>query len=100
LADDWDVVIDSLGNMCLAYLGPADVDRVRIWSQPTEGSAHIEITLRKDSWENRSAAVDAMVGIRELFLDDLSFDYRFVDGDEDAQDLSAPADRLSQFAVR
>jgi hypothetical protein len=99
LADRWDVLIDSLGNQCIAYLGRADVEKVDIRSQAAEGSAHIEITLRKDSWDNRSLAVETMVDIREMFMDDLSFDYRFVDGDEATQEGPSPVDRVAQFAT-
>jgi hypothetical protein len=99
VADDWDVLIDSLGNQCIAYLGRADVEKVDIWSQAAEGSAHIQITLGKDSWENRGLAVETMVEIREMFIDDLSFDYGFADGDEASQDGPSPVDRVAQFAT-
>ena len=99
MTDDWDVVIESLGTSCLGYLGSADVRGVRIWLQPLEGSAHIEIALGDDSVENRSRAVEAMVDVRELFIDDLSFDYRFVSADDDFEASENPRERMAEFAV-
>lgn len=93
MADDFRVIIDSLGNYSLAMLDPAGVEKIRIWPDADDRTARMEICLREDHWDARSRAIQELAEIREMFLEDLSIDYSFGPSGEgarcDAQDRTA-----------
>jgi hypothetical protein len=93
MQDDFDVIIDSLGNMALSWV--PQVHSVRIYPDAEQGTATVEICLRTDDWRVQEAAVDKMVELRGMFIDDLSMDYRFTDG---AADCSAEVPGARQYA--
>ncbi len=93
MQDDFDVIIDSLGNMTLSWVPEAE--SVRIYPDAELGTATVEVCLRTDDWRVHEAAVDKMVELRGLFIDELSMDYRFTDG---AADCAAERPGARQFA--
>jgi hypothetical protein len=78
MEDDFQVIIDSLGNTALSWI--PEVRQIRILPDEEFGTAHMEIELRTDDWKVREAASDKIVELRSMFLDELSLDYCFVDG--------------------
>lgn len=69
------VVVDALGNYALSFI--PDVHLVRVYSDEVDRTAHLEICLHDESWERQSAAIDAMIEIRAMYMDELSISYEF-----------------------
>lgn len=65
------------------YLGKDNLRRLDVFGDETDGAAHIEIGLVQNDWSNQSAAIDKMLEIREMFLNEMSINYRFIDEDSD-----------------
>ncbi len=78
MEDEFSLIIDSLGNLALSWV--PDVQAIRIYPDPVQGVACMEVCLRHDTWEQRERAVDKLVELRSMFIDDLSLSYRFTDG--------------------
>jgi hypothetical protein len=79
---EFDALIESLGQLTIEYLKSLNVGgRVRIFHDEHSGSAHLEICLDDQSWATQSAAIDKMIEIRSIFLDEIAIDYVFVDDD-------------------
>jgi hypothetical protein len=89
LMNDFEALIQSLGEHIIEYLKAARVSRVRIFPDANSESAHIEICLSDHSWSAQSSAIDKMIEIRAIFLDDIAFDYAFVDEDQCGSDSAA-----------
>ncbi len=79
--DDFQALISSLGESTVAYLGKGNLDSLSVFGDPVDMTASIEICLRENSWERQSAAIDTMLDIRGMFLDEVSLSYRFVTPD-------------------
>lgn len=77
---EFEALIQSLGEHVVDYLGTS-VSTVRIWADELTETARIQICLREATWEAQARAIDKMLELRGMFLDDLSFDYYFVDAD-------------------
>ena len=75
--NEFDAVIHSLGEHVVSYVGSDNLRSVRIWSDELSGTADISIVLADESWDAESRAIERMLQVREVFLDELSFDYRF-----------------------
>lgn len=71
------MIIESLGNMALAWVPEAQ--QITIYPDADAGSALVEVCLRRDDWQLREAAIDKMVELRSMFIDDLALSYRFSD---------------------
>lgn len=85
MGEEFRVVIDSLGNASLSFLSSSGVRWIRIFSDEDAQTASMDICLTEDTWEKRTRAIHGMVVLREMFMEDLSIDYRFVacgDGEE------------------
>lgn len=89
--DEFGALIKSLEEYTGEYLKKLRVGgKYRIFSDKLSGSAHIEICLDNPSWGVQSAAIDQMIEIRSMFLDDISIDYAFVDGDQVGATTTSP----------
>ncbi|MGI8537300.1 MAG: hypothetical protein ACR2K2_12600 [Mycobacteriales bacterium] len=88
MQDDFDVIIDSLGNMTLSWVPQAESV-----CNAEQGTATVEICLRTDDWQVCEAAADKMVELRGMFIDDLSMDYRFTHGVADCRTSEYPGAR-------
>lgn len=91
MQDEFDVIIDSLGNMTLSWVPQAE--SVCIYPDAEQGTAVVEICLSTDDWQVHEAAVDKMVELRGMFIDDLSMDYRFTHGVADCRTSERPGAR-------
>ena len=80
--DEFRAAIDSLGNWSVSNI--PGVREIRLfWDEP-DGVAHMEICLANDSGAAREQAIDALIEIREMFIDDFSISYAFGATDETA----------------
>lgn len=76
---DFKVLIQSLAEHVGDYIGLDHVQAASIFADEIDGTAHIEIQLRDNSWPEQSRAIDKMLELRTMFLDELAIDYIFVD---------------------
>lgn len=93
--DEFGALITSLGEHLVVTVGKENLQRVDIFGDESDGSAHIEIVLVDDAWDRMSGAIDKMIEIREMFLDELSIDYRFAD--QDSETAASANARRSNF---
>ena len=73
----YEVTIHSLGEHVVSYLGRDHLKSVTIWGDELTATADISIVLSDDSWAEHERAIDKMIEIREMFLNDVAIDYRF-----------------------
>lgn len=76
MADEFQVLIDSLGNTSVGYLGNV-AESVRITWNPTVSTALLNVHLREDGWAARQEAMDRLAPVREMFMDELALDFVF-----------------------
>lgn len=77
--DEFEALVHSLGENTVDYLGKDRLRHLAITADPVTGTAHVEICLQDDSWASRERAIETMVDIRRLFLDDIAIEYAFSD---------------------
>jgi len=87
--EPFEVIIDALGSYAVSFI--PDVHLVRIYSDDQDRTAHLEICLHDGSWERQSAAIDSMVEIRAMYLNELSISYEFDTETDDELSESARA---------
>lgn len=97
LVNDFQCAIWSFGEHVVDYIGTDNLLAVRVSADDLTASADVSIVLASASWEDEERAIDQMLALRELFLDDLSFDYRFDSADNLAHTTSTKAATV-QFA--
>lgn len=79
MMDEFGALVHSLGEHAVSYIRRENLKQLEIMADPMAGAAHIEICLSDDNWAAQSAAIDKMIELREMFLDEISIDYVFVD---------------------
>lgn len=77
----FEALVHSLGECSVTYVGKEHLRQLTIWADELHATAHIEICLEDDSWAAREHAIDKMIEIRQMFLDDISIEYAFSGGD-------------------
>lgn len=75
--EDFQALVTSLGESTVTYLGKDNLLRLDVFADEIDMTAHIEIFLRDDSWAEQSRAIDKMIELREMFIEDISIGYRF-----------------------
>lgn len=86
--DEFGALVHSLGEHIVDYIGKDHLSRLYIYGDESDASAFVEIFLENDTWEEQTRAVDKMIELRQMFLDDVSIDYRFLDADTDAEEAA------------
>lgn len=81
--DTFTALIHSLGEHVVDYIGKDHLERLDVFGDEGDSSAHIEIFLSNQTWDEHSRAIDKMIELRAMFLDELSIDYRFVESDSE-----------------
>lgn len=79
--DEFEAVIHSLGEHAVDYLGKDQLRQLAVFGDPLTGSARIEIVLAENSWDEQTRAIDKMLELRLMFLEELSFEYDFLSED-------------------
>ena len=93
--NEFEATIHSLGEHVVDTLGRDNLDQVLVSADELTETAEITISLRRPTWAEQSRAIDRMVELRLLFMDDLSFDYRFVDTGDVTHASTTKAAQLS-----
>lgn len=79
--EDFDALVQSLGESTVDYLGKDRLRQLQIMADHVTGTANIEICLEDNTWESQTRAIERMIEIRDMFLDEISISYVFVDED-------------------
>lgn len=80
--DEFTATIHSLGEHIVDGIGRDELKHVLVSGDELTSSVEITIVLSHPSWSVQQRAVDKMVELRALFLDEISFDYRFAPAPE------------------
>lgn len=80
--NDFQAMVTSMMENAVDYIGKSRLLRLSVEADPGAGSAQIEIVLQDNSWASQSLAIDRMIELRSMFLDELSFEYAFLEADE------------------
>ncbi len=75
--DSDQALVNSLGEYTVTAIGRSHLRTLTATYDHVNGLAHIEICLSDDSWDARAHAIDKMLEVREMFLDEVSIDYAF-----------------------
>lgn len=77
--DEFEALVHSLGEHALDYLRRENLKSLAISADAISMSAHIEVCLEDNSHKSQLLAIEKLVELRRMFLDELSIDYVFVD---------------------
>ncbi|MGL4178207.1 MAG: hypothetical protein ACRCSN_19300 [Dermatophilaceae bacterium] len=75
--NEFEAVINSLGEHVVSYVGKDNIGSVTIWADELTATADVAIVLASDTWEAEERAIDRMIEVRSVFLDEVAIDYRF-----------------------
>lgn len=93
--DDFQALITALLEQVKSYVGIDHLSRVVVESRKESGLATVYIVLRDESWAEQERAIDKMLEVQALYLDDIGVEYYFRDA-EPAQDPHVAA---TQYAA-
>ena len=95
--NEFEALIHSLGEHLVITLGRDNLRRLDVFGDATDEAAYVEIVLADQSWASMSDAVDKMIEVREMFIDEISLDYRFAS--EDSETRASAQARRSDYSV-
>lgn len=93
---EFDATIHSLGEQLVSYMGRDHLEQLTVAGRSQTGEADVEICLLEDTWDEQSRAIDQVLIVREMFLNELSISYRFI-GQQRCDDLATS--KRTDFAL-
>lgn len=93
--EDFPALIHSIGEHAVSYIGRQNLAALSVAGDRVNGSAHIEIVLQDNSWTQQSRAIDKMIELRAMFMDEISLSYSF--SGADVVDVPADAEHESTY---
>ena len=77
--DAFRALVESVLEHCKDYIQrDVKLQALRVTGDSLSETGHVEIVLAEDTWENRARAIDHMVEVRSMFIDEISLSYHFV----------------------
>lgn len=73
--DEFEAMVNSLGETLVSYIGKDHLRRLSINIDPATYSADVEVCLTSDDFEAVMFAIERIGQVRQIFMDELSFDY-------------------------
>ena len=92
--NEFSALITSFGDQLVGHLGKGHLAGLVVLGYPESGQADVEIRLNRNDWDEQLRAIELIADVRMLFIDELSFSYKFVAEKEDL-DLLRPAQESS-----
>lgn len=83
MATSFETLIQSFGEQILLYVGRDHLRSVVVRGDSRIGTADVELALTDFSWDEQSRAIDKMLEVREIFLEELAISYHFTEADEE-----------------
>jgi hypothetical protein len=77
--DEFDALINAMGEWTVGRLRDLGLVSLLIHGDPHVGQARMVVQLEKDTWEIRRKAVEALVEIRTLYMDEIAVEFSFTD---------------------
>ncbi len=77
--DDFGILIESLGETVVRYLKPLGLRGLTIEGDQAVGAAHLTVCLNHDTWQHRGAALEKLLPVRLMFIDELAVEFSFTD---------------------
>ncbi len=79
LMNPFQALLHSLLEHSVEYIRQdVDLHALRVSGDERTESAHVEIVLNKDTWDEQQRAIDHMIEVRSMFIEEISLDYVFV----------------------
>ncbi|MGB3258431.1 MAG: hypothetical protein WBA72_10645 [Ornithinimicrobium sp.] len=78
---DFEATINSLGEHLSDYIGREDLRQLTVLGREDTGEAEVTVCLRDDTWAAQERAIDKIIAVRELFMDEVALDYHFLGSD-------------------
>lgn len=75
--NEFDAVVHSLGEHLVDGIGKEHLTHVLVSPDELTATAEVTIVLSERTWAEQERAIDKIVDLREMFLEEISFDYRF-----------------------
>lgn len=89
--NEFQAIVHSLGENIVDCIGKDHLQQVTVFGDDRSGTAEVEIGLADFTWPEQERAIDRMVEIRAMFLDELSISYHFVEPDLESADTPTTA---------
>jgi hypothetical protein len=84
--------MESILEHCKDYIQrDVELQALRVTGDSVSESCHVEIVLCKDTWEEQARAIDHMVEIRQMFIDDVALSYEFIRAEDWQASDTTPA---------
>lgn len=77
--NSFQATIQSLLEQVKMYVGTDHLSKVVVESREGSGLATVSIVLDEDTWAERERAIDKMLDVQEIFLNDIGVEYAFRD---------------------
>lgn len=77
--DDFQATIHSLLEQVKMYVGTDHLSRVVVESREGSGIATVYMVLRDETWAEQERAIDKMLEVQSIFLNDIGVEYFFRD---------------------
>jgi len=97
LMNPFQALLQSLLEHSVDYIRQdVDLHALRVSGDERTESAHVEIVLNKETWDEQQRAIDHMIEVRGMFIEEISLDYVFI-RPEDWRSVDAKTSGLQQF---
>ncbi len=84
--EDFETLGKSVIQTVVTYVGGSNLARAVVTGHHPTLSVEVELQLKNDTWEAQSRAIEKMLEVREIYLDEVALDYWFVsEGDCDSR---------------
>jgi len=79
LMNPFQALLQSLLEHSVEYIRQdVDLYALRVSGDERTESAHVEIVLNKETWDEQQRAIDHMIEVRGMFIEEISLDYVFI----------------------
>lgn len=80
--DAFPALITSFGDYLVTMIGAENLDQLTVDGHEDSGAAEVEIKLRDNRWDEQLRVIERIGEVRTIFMDELSFSYRFLSAKE------------------
>lgn len=93
--NDFQATIQSLLEQVKMYVGTDHLRKVVVESREGSGIATVYLVLAEDTWPEQERAIDGMIQVQRLFLDEIGVEYYF----RDAKPATDPLVAAREYAA-
>lgn len=93
---EFEATVHSLGEHLADYIGRDHLRQLTVLGREDTGEAEVAVCLRDDTWGAQERAIDQILAVREMFMDEVAMEYHFLGSDSC---LDAMDSKRSDFAL-